>query len=55
MDPFGRDHEVFSTARALENGLPHLFVDQVGKGETLVFAGVAIAVSPDGDPLPGPG
>ena len=32
MDPFGRDHDVFATARALENGVPHLYVNQVGRG-----------------------
>jgi predicted amidohydrolase len=31
MDPFGRDHDVFATARALENGVPHLYVNQVGR------------------------
>lgn len=51
MDPFGRDHEVFSTARALENGLPHLYVNQVGPGERFTFAGGTLAVSPDGDTL----
>jgi predicted amidohydrolase len=35
---FGRNHEVFSTVRALENGLPHLYVDQGGKGKMFVFA-----------------
>jgi predicted amidohydrolase len=51
MDPFGRDHDVFSTARALENGLPHLYVNQVGPGERFTFAGGTLAVSPDGDAL----
>jgi predicted amidohydrolase len=51
MDPFGRDHDVFSTARALENGLPHLYVNQVGPGERFTFAGGTFAVSPDGDVL----
>ena len=51
MDPFGRDHDVFATARALENGLPHLYVNQVGPGEAFTFAGGTMAVSPDGDRL----
>ena len=38
MDPFGRDHAVFATARALENGVPHLYVNQVGRGEAFTFA-----------------
>jgi len=49
MDPFGRDHDVFATARALENGLPHLYVNQVGRGETFDFAGGTMAVSADGE------
>lgn len=49
MEPFGRDHDVFATARALENGLPHLYVNQVGRGETFDFAGGAMAVSADGE------
>jgi predicted amidohydrolase len=48
MDPFGRDHNVFATARALENGLAHVYVNQVGKGETFTFAGGTIAISADG-------
>ena len=55
MDPFGRDHDVFATARALENGLPHLYVNQVGEGEAFRFAGGTMAVSPDGDRLVGAG
>ena len=51
MEPFGRDHEVFSTARALENGVPHLYVNQVGRGETFTFPGGTMAVSADGDYL----
>ena len=51
MDPFGRDHDVFAMARALENGLPHLYVNQVGKGETFTFAGGTMAVSADGEHL----
>jgi predicted amidohydrolase len=51
MDPFGRDHDVFATARALENGLPHLYVNQVGEGEAFRFAGGTMAVSADGDRL----
>jgi predicted amidohydrolase len=49
MDPFGRDHDVFATARALENGLAHLYVNQVGEGEAFRFAGGTMAISADGD------
>jgi predicted amidohydrolase len=51
MDPFGRDHDVFATARALENGVPHLYVNQVGRGEAFTFAGGTMIVSADGDRL----
>ncbi len=51
MDPFGRDHDIFATARALENGLPHLYVNQVGEGEAFRFAGGTMVVSADGDRL----
>lgn len=51
MDPFGRDHEVFATARALENGLAHIYVNQVGPGEVFTFAGGTMAVSADGERL----
>ncbi len=51
MDPFGRDHDVFATARALENGLLHLYVNQVGRGEAFTFAGGTMMVSADGDRL----
>lgn len=51
MDPFGRDHEVFCNARALENGIPYLYVNQVGPGEEFTFAGGTFAVSAEGDCL----
>jgi predicted amidohydrolase len=49
MDPFGRDHDVFATARSLENSVPHLYVNQVGRGEAFTFAGGTMIVSADGD------
>jgi predicted amidohydrolase len=51
MEPFERDHHVFATARALENGLPHAYVNQVGRGEEFTFVGGTMAVSADGDLL----
>ena len=51
MEPFGPDHRVFSTARALENGLPHAYVNQIGRGEEFTFTGGTFAVSSDGDYL----
>ena len=50
MEPFGNDHAVFASARALENGLPHAYVNQVGPGEKgLLFTGVSSIISPDGE------
>ena len=49
MEPFGNDHAIFSSARALENGLPHAYVNQVGPGEKLTFVGGSTVVSPDGE------
>lgn len=52
MEPFGYDHAVFVAARALENGLPHAYVNQVGPGESnLLFTGGSTVVSPDGGVL----
>jgi predicted amidohydrolase len=51
MEPFERDHHIFATARALENGLPHLYVNMVGQGEEFTFVGGTMAVSADGEVL----
>lgn len=52
MEPFGNDHAVFASARALENGLTHAYVNQVGPGEKgLIFTGGSMVVSPDGQTL----
>ena len=48
MEPFGNDHAVFVSARALENGLPYVYVNQVGPVEKLTFVGGSTVVSPDG-------
>ena len=45
---FRRDHDVFVPARALENGLPHLYVNRVGEQDGIEFAGSSLAVDPDG-------
>src|SRR5215216_3180448 len=49
MEPFGNDHAVFVSARALENGLPHVYVNQVDPVEKLTFVGGSAIVSPDGE------
>jgi predicted amidohydrolase len=51
MEPFGPDHRVFGTARALENGLPHAYVNQIERGEEFNFVGGTFAVTADGDVL----
>jgi predicted amidohydrolase len=51
MEPFGRDHHVFAMARALENGMPHAYVNMVGQGEEFEFVGGTMAVSADGNLL----
>ncbi len=51
MEPFERDHHVFATSRALENGLPHAYVNLIGRGEEFTFVGGTMAVSADGDIL----
>lgn len=51
MEPFERDHHVFATARAIENGLPHAYVNLVGRSEEFTFVGGTMAVSSDGDLL----
>jgi predicted amidohydrolase len=49
MEPFGNDHGVFASARAIENGLPHVYVNQVGPAGTLNFVGGSTLVSADGE------
>jgi len=49
MEPFGNDHAVFVSARALENGLPHVYVNQVGLAGDLNFVGGSTVVSVDGE------
>jgi predicted amidohydrolase len=49
MEPFGNDHAVFASARAIENGLPHVYVNQVGPAGTLDFVGGSTLVSADGE------
>lgn len=48
MAPFGPDHELASRARALENGVPHLYANRVGAEAGLEFVGLSRAVNPWG-------
>jgi predicted amidohydrolase len=45
--PFELDHDVFARARALENGLPHVYVNRVGEEDGLPFSGGSLALDPD--------
>ncbi len=46
--PFGPDHAVFARARALENGLPHVYVNRAGEQDGLDFCGESVVVDPEG-------
>jgi predicted amidohydrolase len=45
--PFELDHDVFARARALESGLPHVYVNRVGEQDGLSFSGGSLALDPD--------
>jgi predicted amidohydrolase len=45
---FDLDHGVFARARALESGLPHVYVNRVGDQDGVRFGGNSIALDPDG-------
>jgi predicted amidohydrolase len=45
--PFELDHSLFARTRALESGLPHVYVNQVGTAGDVVFRGESLAVDPD--------
>ncbi len=49
--PFELDHDLFARTRALENGLPHVYVNRVGEEDGLPFCGGSLAVDPDARPL----
>jgi (R)-amidase len=51
MEPFGDDHELASRARALENRLPHLYVNAVGTPGGNRLVGRSRAIGPGGDVL----
>ena len=51
MDPYGPWHEVAIPARALENRLPHVYVNRVGEQGGAVFAGLSMAVDASGKVL----
>jgi predicted amidohydrolase len=51
MEPFYRDHEVSTCARALENRLPHLYANMVGETGGFHFVGGSRSVGPGGEVL----
>ncbi len=46
-EPFELDHDLFARTRALENGLPHVYVNRVGDESGFVFGGRSLALDPD--------
>jgi predicted amidohydrolase len=48
MEPFGHDHDVAVPARALENHIPHLYVNCCGSLDGLRFVGCSRAIDADG-------
>jgi predicted amidohydrolase len=51
MDPFWADHELATRARALENRLPHLYVNRVGSESGFEFVGGSRSIGIDGSVL----
>ncbi len=48
MKPYANDHRLTVRARALENRLPHLYVNRTGSEGGFDFVGESCLVSPDG-------
>jgi predicted amidohydrolase len=55
MDPFGGDHYLYARTRALENALPHVYVNRVGEEAGNLFVGGSIAANDQGAILVGAG
>lgn len=51
MEPYYEDHELSGRARALDNRIPHVYVNRVGEEAGLDFVGGTRAIGPDGRPL----
>jgi predicted amidohydrolase len=51
MEPFYVDHEVGTRARALENRLPLVYANAVGKANGLTFVGGSRSIAPSGEIL----
>jgi predicted amidohydrolase len=48
MEPYYADHELATRARALDNRLPHVYVNRVGGEGRLRFVGGSRVIAPDG-------
>jgi predicted amidohydrolase len=48
MDPYAEDHQLFLRVRALENGVPHVYVNCVGQEGRLRFCGSSAATDAAG-------
>ena len=51
MEPYAGDHRLAARARALDNRLPHLYVNRVGSQAGHEFTGESCAIGPDGSVL----
>lgn len=51
MSPYGPDHELAAAARALDNRLPHVYVNRVGHEAGLRFVGGSTAIDRNGSPV----
>lgn len=51
MEPYGPDHRCLAQARAIENGLPHVYVNRVGAEDGSAFVGGSAAFAADGEEL----
>lgn len=48
MEPYAADHRLAARARALDNRLPHLYVNRVGEESGHRFTGESCVIAPDG-------
>lgn len=48
MDPYAADHRLAARARALDNRLPHLYVNRTGSESGFDFVGESCVIGPDG-------
>lgn len=51
MEPYGPDHALAARARALDNRLPHVYVNRVGDEAGLRFVGGSAAIAAGGRPV----